>query len=62
MKKNLEQYLKDNIKRNIIDHSIRASTDQFGTISFYIHPANTDGDTLDFVVRQNNLVQLVFDS
>ena len=61
MKPNLEQFLRENINKGQIDFSIRASIDSLGNISFYVHPANTGGDTLDFVVNGNKLEQLFVD-
>lgn len=55
---NLETYLRENCRRNAIDHSIRAMCDDAGNVSFYIHPANVNGDTLDFAVNGNELLPL----
>ena len=60
-KKTLSQYFEDNIKSNIIDHAIRVRKDDFGNITFYIHPANVSGDTLDFIVEDNVLYQINYD-
>ena len=57
-KKTLSQYLEDNIKECVIDHTIRARKDDYGNIVFYIHPANVSGDTLDFIVDGNKLLQM----
>jgi hypothetical protein len=46
----LEQYLKDNYKRNIIDFKLRTSLNENGRIQFYIHADGYDSDTLNFVV------------
>lgn len=54
--KNLEEYLRENINKQAIDHSIRAQIDNNGSVSFYIHPANISGDTLDFEVKENQLI------
>lgn len=51
----LEQYLKSNCERQVIDHAIRAEIGKDGNPRFYIHPANVSGDTLDFVVTKNQL-------
>lgn len=51
----LEQYLKTNCERQVIDHAIRAEIGQDGCPRFYIHPAGVSGDTLDFVVTKNQL-------
>ena len=56
----LEQYLRDNIEKGIIDFSLRAAIDDIDRrtgekftrpmVTFYIHPANVSGDTADFIV------------
>lgn len=53
--KTLAEYLKENFDRDVIDHSIRAHVDDQGWVTFYIHPTNVDGETLDFSVTANNL-------
>jgi hypothetical protein len=55
MDKTLEKYLKDALARGVIDHTLRAGIDERGRVSFYIHPANTDGETRDYEVRNNLL-------
>ena len=60
-KKSLSEYFEDNIKSNVIDHVIRASKDSYGNITFYIHPINVSGDTLDFIVDGNNLYQINYE-
>ncbi|MGH2505841.1 MAG: hypothetical protein ACRDHZ_00240 [Ktedonobacteraceae bacterium] len=39
----------------VSDHALRVSRDPDGSIRFYIHPANVDGDTVDFYVTGNKL-------
>ena len=56
-KPNLEEYLIDNYNKGFIDHSIRADVQTYGTVLFYIHPTNADGQTLDFQVVENRLIQ-----
>lgn len=51
----LEQYLKTNCERKVIDHAIRAEIGKDGNPRFYIHPSGVSGDTLDFVVTKNQL-------
>jgi hypothetical protein len=51
----LEEYLRQNVERNVIDHSIRAEIDDDGHVNFYIHPAYVDGETVDFTVDFNSL-------
>ncbi len=54
--KTLEQYLIAAIdERDQIDHALRATFGSGGKVTFYVHPLNADGDTLDFVVRGNAL-------
>ena len=48
--KTLEDFIKENLQKGIIDFSLRANSGENGT-SFYIHAANTDSDTLDFDVH-----------
>jgi hypothetical protein len=50
----LEKYLQEDMERGVIDHWVRVNND--GT--FYIRPANTDGDTLDFAVNGNELIPI----
>jgi hypothetical protein len=38
-----------------IDLSMRVSVDKDGKLSFYIHPANRDGYTMDYTVNGNEL-------
>jgi hypothetical protein len=56
MNKTLEQYLRENVEKGAIDHSIRATITSEGNVEFYIHPLNVSGDTLDFMVCNNALV------
>jgi hypothetical protein len=50
-----EEYLKKHHDLKIIDHALRAAVDEKGQVTFYIHPADRDGDTLDFLVQGNTL-------
>ena len=50
-----EQYLKVNCTDGNIDHSLRAQIGSDGHPRFYIHPSNVSGETLDFVVTDNQL-------
>lgn len=54
----LEQYLQKFAAQNIIDHALRVSVDEDGCVSFYIHPLNANGDTLDFEVEGNQLTPI----
>jgi hypothetical protein len=51
----LEQFLRDNATKGVIDYHIRASCEGEG-VSIYIHAANTDSDTLEFDVMGDSLV------
>ena len=53
--KTLEQYLRENSNKCVIDHIIRAQVNDNGWVSFYIHPHGVDGETLDFDVNENQL-------
>lgn len=55
MSQTLEQYLRDELANcGAIDFSLRASvTDK--RVTFYIHPSNRAGMTIDFVVDGNTL-------
>lgn len=54
--RSLEDYLRDDYQRGVIDHAIRASVDDEGVVTFYIHPHGKDGDTMDFEVHRNRLM------
>ncbi len=53
--KSFEEYLKENLDRDLIDHSVRCIKGPEGEIDFYIHPAGADGQTMDLTVHGNNL-------
>lgn len=55
MQKDLETYLKENNAKQIIDFRLRADV-RDGITTFYIHPLGIDGETLDFIVKKNQLV------
>ena len=57
MNKTLERYLRHNFAIGKIDHSIRTNIVD-GEIVFYIHPTNADGETLDFQVKENELIKI----
>lgn len=54
----LEEYLRGNVGRGVIDFSLRASVNASGVVVFYIHPASAAGDTPDYVVLGNRLTQV----
>lgn len=58
--KTLERYLRECYANNVIDHAIRAEVRSTGEVTFYVHPAATGGDTLDFIVDGNRLRQSPF--
>lgn len=53
--KTLAEYLASNPGP---DHILRAGVRADGTATFYIHPMDQDGDTLDFYVSGNTLTPL----
>lgn len=53
--KTLESYLSDALKGGIYDHLIRASEGESGTVQFTIHPANVNGETIDYKVLDNRM-------
>jgi hypothetical protein len=56
MSQTLEQYLRDELANNgAIDFSIRATVKD-KSVSFYIHPSNRAGMTVDFLVDGNTLI------
>ena len=57
----LEKYLKEYHGKGIVDHAIRFHVHIDGLVSFYIHPLNADGETLDFVVCENQLFAAQFE-
>lgn len=50
--RNADEYL------GIIDFKIRANVEENGNVTFYIHPDGFDGDTMDFQVVGNSLIEL----
>lgn len=56
--KTLEQYLRDDIERHVIDHALRARVNENDEVVFYIHPFGVNGDTLDFKITGNDIVPL----
>ena len=57
----LEEYFRKNLDHNIIDHSLRVEISKDNIVYFYVHPDGVDGDTLDFSVHGNNLIQILFE-
>lgn len=56
--KTLEQYFRDDIERQAIDHALRARINEKDEVVFYVHPHGVNGDTLDFKVQGNTLIPL----
>lgn len=55
--KTLEDYLKENKDKAFLDHSLKFNfIDEDGRVHVYIHPLSVDGDTLDFIVKDNKLI------
>jgi hypothetical protein len=55
----LFDYLKKDIDRGVIDHSLRAEYVADGVIKFYIHPENVGGETPTFFVKGNQIASHV---
>lgn len=58
----LEEYLKRCHDDGATDHALRATVDDRGAVTFYIHADGRDSDTLDFAVEGNTLVPHLDDS
>jgi hypothetical protein len=58
--KTLQQYLSEASERGTVSHVLTSFVDGQGNVSFYIHPQNVSGSTLDFVVVDNNLLPAQF--
>ena len=54
--KTLETYFKENHEKQVIDFRLRASVDDKGETSFYIHPFDKNGETPEFIVYGNQLI------
>ncbi len=53
--RNLEELLRSN---SLIEGEFRLhrfGIDEFDNVHIYIHPSGTDGETLDFIVKENSL-------
>jgi hypothetical protein len=50
----IEEYLREDHQRNVIEHTIRVSIVD-DKVEFYIHPTSIDGKTIDFIVEGNTL-------
>lgn len=42
----------------VIDHALRVDKRDDGSFHFYIHPANTSGTTMDFIVTADQIAEL----
>ena len=54
--KTLQEYLSENYKLGIVDYHIRVFAPPGEVPTFYIHPRDDKGETLDFAVSENQLV------
>lgn len=52
-----EQYLRENFDNGIIDFGIRTDVND-GKVTFYIHPKNQSGTTLDYGIKSNELIPI----
>lgn len=53
---NIEPYLRTEIERGNIDFSVRAKIDTDGFVYIYIHPTGRDGETMDYEVKDDQLL------
>lgn len=53
--KTIEGYFLDAMRNGVIDHALRVSKSEDGNTQFYIHPANTNGETIDYKVDNNTI-------
>jgi hypothetical protein len=56
MKKTFEEYIQSELRQGKIDFSFRARFADDGHVCFYVHPSYFDGETQDFKVEGNTLV------
>ena len=56
--KSLEEYLKSNTE-SFGEHILKATIHGDGKVTFYIHPYNKNGETIDFIVEENNLQKAI---
>jgi len=49
-----EEYLRAAAADDGFDHTLRCEVQGFG-VTFYVHPSDRDGETLDFIVHGNAL-------
>ena len=50
-------YLRGEMYWGKIDFHLRANIDAGGRLTFYIHPEGKDGETADFLVKDNYLIR-----
>lgn len=53
---NIEPYLRAGLEQGIIDYSLRAHIGSDGFVYLYIHPTGKDGDTMDYEVKDDQLL------
>lgn len=51
----LGEYLQENWEQDVVEHALRVYMDSDGQTCFCIHPKNVNGETLDFMVEENEL-------
>jgi hypothetical protein len=56
MSKTLEEYLRETLAEQAIDHKLRASLTEKDEVTFYIHADGLDSETQDYVVKGNRLL------
>lgn len=55
-KKSFGQCLKENVEAEAIDFQVRARIEGERKVCFYIHPDSKDGETADFFIREDTLL------
>lgn len=55
----LIDYLEENFEQDIVEHVLRVYVNRDGKTCFYIHPANVNGETLDFMVEEKSVESIV---
>lgn len=56
----MEGYLREALEDGTADFCVQASKDSEGQVKFIIRPFNKEGMALDFCVRKNNLITVVY--
>jgi hypothetical protein len=58
---NFGRYLHNNVKRGVIDFRLRVREESNGAASFYIHPYDQSGETADYYVIGELVINAVVD-